>query len=237
MTKVINVFRQCAWLMRTHAHGNLRDQFAVVLPDPYNIDDPMIEEALTAGFKKPVNSKAIEMRLRDDIASDDDVIVAVRTMFENDFIDVTDAVRDFLVANDAIVGNDGLDEYEVLVPNSYYKIMTMTVNEGRRLHKLAGQSRKVLAETAGATDDQIAAGYEAMYLLYEIDDDKATEKNKRGFSRAHYHLGMTCALLLPKNRDRISDAWVVKLSRHYRRQMPQELRARIAGEIFQPIAA
>ncbi|SMC58359.1 hypothetical protein SAMN06297251_10472 [Fulvimarina manganoxydans] len=95
---------------------------------------------------------------------------------------------------------------------------------------------RVLEQTRDATEDQIVAGYEACRILADFDEDYAIEANRRGFGKSHTIWGHFIGRMPLFLRSQLSDAWAVALSKHYRKQMSKELRARIEGTVAEAAA-
>lgn len=100
-------------------------------------------------------------------------------------------------------------------------------SEGGRIQRLAVSTQKALVELHSASTEEIEAGYQACELMAYLDDDHAHESNDEGFGGAHVWIGHYTAHVSRGrfSRNRKSDAWAVRLGRHYREQLDSELKA------------
>ena len=97
-----------------------------------------------------------------------------------------------------------------------------------RQRALEEEHAVVLSILDTAAPDAIAAAYEALRIVADLDGDYASEENAVGFSKAHTGIGHRLARLPDERRDRISDAYALKIARIYRRQIGADLQSRIA---------
>ncbi|SMC32669.1 hypothetical protein SAMN06297251_10165 [Fulvimarina manganoxydans] len=98
-----------------------------------------------------------------------------------------------------------------------------------RIRRLAVSTQKAIVELRTATEDEIRACYRGCWDLSVLDFDLGKTRNDEGFSPAHTWIGHFITSVAGHRYPRTlkTDAWAVRLGRHYRNQLSEDLQSRI----------
>lgn len=109
-------------------------------------------------------------------------------------------------------------------------------SEGGRLRRLAESTQKALVQLRSASPEEVEAGYQACEILQYLDQDHARESNDEGFGGAHTWIGHYTANVARGmfGRSRKTNAWAIRLARHYREQLDTQLKTVIQSNRRNP---